>query len=165
MDIRPPTLDRVWHSADSGTKWKHVIEPEIVYNYVNGVTDFSRFVRFDEDETLTDTNEFEYGVTQRLYRRKKDGTAEEIVSWKLAQKYFFDPTFGGALVVGQRNVFQTTDALTPFAFASEPYQFSPIVSDLRIEPGKHFDTQFVVNFDPTPRPIERHRHPAETEAL
>ncbi len=148
VDIRPPTLDRVWQSADSGTKWKHVIEPEIVYNYVNGVTDFSRFVRFDEDETLTNTNEFEYGVTQRLYRRKKDGTAEEIVSWKLAQKYFFNPTFGGALVVGQRNVFQTTDALTPFAFASEPYQFSPIVSDLRIEPGKHFDTQFVVNFDP-----------------
>ncbi len=94
------------------------------------------------------TNEFEYGVTQRLYRRKKDGTAEEIVSWKLAQKYFFNPTFGGALVIGQRNVFQTTDALTPFAFASQPYQFSPIVSDLRIEPGKHFDTQFIVNFDP-----------------
>jgi LPS-assembly protein len=148
VDIRPPTLDRVWGSEDSGTKWKHVIEPEIVYNYVNGVTDFSRFVRFDEDETLTNTNEFEYGVTQRLYRRKKDGTAEEIVSWKLAQKYFFNPTFGGALVIGQRNVFQTTDALTPFAFASQPYQFSPIVSDLRVEPGKHFDTQFIVNFDP-----------------
>jgi LPS-assembly protein len=147
VDIRPPTLDRVWQSS-SGTKWKHVIEPQIVYSYVNGVTNFSRFVRFDEDETLTDTNEFEYGVTQRLYRRKKDGTAEEVVSWKLAQKYFFDPNFGGALVTGQRNVFQTTDALTPFAFASQPYQFSPIVSDLRIEPGKHFDTQFIVNFDP-----------------
>jgi LPS-assembly protein len=148
VDIRPPTIERVWGSSDSGTKWKHVIEPEIVYNFVNGVTDFSRFVRFDEDETLTNTNEFEYGVTQRLYRRKKDGTAEEILSWKLAQKYFFDPNFGGALVIGQRNVFQTTDALTPFAFASQPYQFSPIVSDLRFEPGKHFDTQFIVNFDP-----------------
>jgi LPS-assembly protein len=148
VDIRPPTLERVWGSSDSGTKWKHVIEPEIVYSYVNGVNDFSRIVRFDEDETLSDTNELEYGITQRLYRRKKDGTAEEFLSWKLAQKYFFDPSFGGALVTGQRNVFQTTDALTPFAFASEPYQFSPIVSDLRIEPGKHFDTQFVVNFDP-----------------
>jgi len=148
VDIRPPTIERVWGSSDSGTKWKHVIEPEIVYNYVNGVTDFSRFVRFDEDETLTNTNEFEYGVTQRLYRRKKDGTAEEILSWKLAQKYFLDPNFGGALVTGQRNVFQTTDALTPFAFASQPYQFSPIVSDLRFEPGKHLDTQFIVNFDP-----------------
>lgn len=146
FDIRPPSFDRIWDR--SGTKWKHVIEPEIVYNYVNGVNDFSRFIRFDEDETLTDTNEIEYGITQRLYRRKKDGDTQELVSWRLVQKYFFDPTFGGALVNGQRNVFQTLDDITPFAFADSPRRFSPIVSDLKIEPGKHFDTEFIFNFDP-----------------
>jgi len=45
-------------------------------------------------------------------------------------------------------VFQATDELTPFAFADEPRHFSPVVSDLRVEPGKHWDTQFIVNFDP-----------------
>jgi LPS-assembly protein len=70
------------------------------------------------------------------------------VSWRLVQKYFFDPTFGGALINGQRNVFQTLDEVTPFAFADSPRRFSPIVSDLRIEPGKHFDTEFILNFDP-----------------
>jgi LPS-assembly protein len=146
LDIRPPSFDRIWDR--SGTKWKHVIEPDIVYNYVNGVNDFSRFIRFDEDETLTDTNEIEYGITQRLYRRKKDGDAEELVSWRLVQKYFFDTTFGGALINGQRNVFQTLDEITPFAFVDSPRRFSPIVSDLKIEPGKHFDTEFILNFDP-----------------
>jgi len=146
LDIRPPSFDRIWDR--SGTKWKHVIEPDIVYNYVSGVNDFSRFIRFDEDETLTDTNEIEYGITQRLYRRKKDGDAEELVSWRLVQKYFFDTTFGGALINGQRNVFQTLDEITPFAFVDSPRRFSPIVSDLKIEPGKHFDTEFIVNFDP-----------------
>jgi LPS-assembly protein len=146
LDIRPPSFDRIWDR--SGTKWKHVIEPDIVYNYVNGVNNFSRFVRFDEDETLTDTNEIEYGITQRLYRRKKDGDAEELVSWHLVQKYFFDTTFGGALINGQRNVFQTLDEITPFAFVDSPRRFSPIVSDLKIEPGKHFDTEFILNFDP-----------------
>jgi LPS-assembly protein len=146
LDIRPPSFDRIWDR--SGTKWKHVIEPDIVYNYVNGVNDFSRFIRFDEDETLTDTNEIEYGITQRLYRRKKDGDAEELVSWRLVQKYFFDTTFGGALINGQRNVFQTLDEITPFAFVDSPQRFSPIVSDLKIEPGKHFDTEFILNFDP-----------------
>ncbi len=146
LDIRPPSFDRIWDR--SGTKWKHVIEPDIVYNYVNGVNDFSRFIRFDEDETLTDTNEIEYGITQRLYRRKKDGDAEELMSWRLVQKYFFDTTFGGALINGQRNVFQTLDEITPFAFADSPRHFSPIVSDLKIEPGKHFDTEFIFNFDP-----------------
>jgi LPS-assembly protein len=148
VDVRPPTFDRVWGRSDSGTRWKHVIEPDIRYTYVTGVNDFSRFVRFDEDETLTDTNQVELGVTQRLYRRKKDGTTEELITWRLAEVHFFDPAFGGALIAGQRNVFQATDELTPFAFLDAPRHFSPLVSDLRIEPGKHWDTQFIVNFDP-----------------
>jgi LPS-assembly protein len=146
VDICPPAIERVWGSDD--TKWKHTIEPDIVYSYVTGVNDFGRFIRFDEDETLTDTNEVQYGITQRLYRRTTGGDAEELVIWRLAQKYFFDPSFGGALVPGQRNVFQTLDELTPFAFADEPRRFSPIVSDITLEPGKHYDTQFIVNYDP-----------------
>jgi LPS-assembly protein len=148
VDIRPPTIERVWGKSDSGTKWKHVIEPDFQYSFVNGVNDFNRIVRFDEDETLTDTNQIEYGITQRLYRRKKNGNAEELISWRLAQIHFFNPSFGGALIAGQRNVFQATDELTPFAFADEPRHFSPVVSDLRVEPGKRWDTQFIVNFDP-----------------
>jgi LPS-assembly protein len=146
VDIRMPVFERVYDTGE--TKWKHVIEPYAVYRYVNGVNDFGRFLRFDEDDTLTDTNEVEYGVTQRLYRRTGSGDAEEFITWRLTQKYFFDPTFGGALVPGQPNVFQTLDALTPFAFADVARRFSPIVSDLTIEPGKRFDTQFIVNYDP-----------------
>ncbi|MGA3295072.1 MAG: LPS assembly protein LptD [Candidatus Acidiferrales bacterium] len=146
LDMRLPIFERVWDDGD--IKWKHVIEPYVVYQYVNGVNDFGRFVRFDEDETLTDTNEIEYGITQRLFRRRASGGSQEFITWQLVQKYFFDPTFGGALVPGQPNVFQTLDALTPFAFADTPRKFSPIVSDLRVDPGKHFDTQFIVNYDP-----------------
>lgn len=146
LDIRPPSFDRLW--GDGDTRWKHTIEPDIQYNYVTGVNDFGRIVRFDEDDTVTDTDEVEYSVTQRLYRKTDDGDAEELVSWQLAQKYFFDPTFGGALVPGQRNVFQTLADLTPFAFADEPRRFSPIVSDVTIEPGKRYDTEFILNYDP-----------------
>jgi len=146
LDLRLPTIERVW---DGDTKWKHTIEPEAVYRYVTGVNEFGRFIRFDEDETLTDTNELEYGITQRLYRRSGSGDTEEFLTWSVAQKYFFDPTFGGALVPGRPNIFQTLDALTPFAFADVPRRFSPLVSDLRVEPGKRFDTQFIINYDPT----------------
>jgi len=146
VDVRLPVLERVWDGGE--TKWKHVIEPYFVYNYVNGVNEFGRFLRFDEDETLTDTNEIEYGITQRLYRRTGSDGAQEFISWRVAEKYFFDPTFGGALVPHQANVFQTLDSLTPFAFADVPRHFSPIVSDLKVDPGKRFDTQFIVNYDP-----------------
>ncbi|MGB8987525.1 MAG: LPS assembly protein LptD, partial [Candidatus Sulfotelmatobacter sp.] len=40
----------------------------------------------------------------------------ELVTWELAQKYFLDPTFGGALIPGQRNVITTTIDLTGIAF-------------------------------------------------
>lgn len=146
VDVRPPTLERIWEGR--GSKWKHVIEPDVVYRFVNGVNDYGRFIRFDEDETLTDTNELEYGVTQRLYRKKASGEAEEIISWRVVQKYYFDPTFGGAFVSGQRNVFQALDSITPFAFDGILHNFSPIVSDFRLMPGKRWDLQFRFDYDP-----------------
>ena len=146
LDLRPPSLAREW--GDSDTKWKHSIEPDITYRYVSGVNDYGRFLRFDEDETLTDTSEVEYSLTQRLFRKQGDGDAQDLVTWRVSQKYFFDPTFGGALVPGQRNVFQTLDALTPFAFADQARRFSPIISDLRITPGGPYDAQLRVDYDP-----------------
>lgn len=146
LDVRLPVFERIWDKGD--TKWKHVIEPYVTYRDVNGVNDFGRFLRFDQDDIITDTNEIEYGITQRLFRRSGDDGAEEFITWRLAEKYFFDPTFGGALVPSQPNVFQTLVTFTPFAFADQRRRLSPIVSDLKITPGKHFDTQFIVNYDP-----------------
>ena len=145
VDLRPPSLERVWEKGTG--KWKHTIDPEITYNYVRGVNQFDRFIRFDEDETLTDTSEFMYSITQRLFRRTGDNQADELVSWRVAQKYYFDPTFNGALVPGTRNVFQALDSITPFAFASEPRRFSPIDSDLRVTPGGVYDAQVRLEFD------------------
>jgi LPS-assembly protein len=145
VDLRPPTLERIWETKSG--KWKHTIDPEIEYNYVRGVNQFDQFIRFDEDETLTDTNEFMYSITQRLFRRAGDGQADELVSWKIAQKYYFDPTFNGALVPGTRNVFQALDSITPFAFADEPRHFSPIDSDLRITPGGAYDAEVRLDYD------------------
>ena len=146
LDLRPPSFDRIW--KEGAASWKHVIEPHVRYRYVNGVNDFGRFLLFDEDETLTDTNEVEYGVTQRLFRKQGAGDSEELASWDISQKYYFDPTFGGAFLPGQRIVFQAFDSLTPFAIADRLHRFYPIISDLRIDPGRRYDTQFRVDFDP-----------------
>jgi LPS-assembly protein len=145
IDLRPPSLERVWETKSG--KWKHTIDPEINYNYVRGVNQFDHFIRFDEDETLTDTNEFMYSITQRLFHRAGDGQAGELVSWKVAQKYYFDPTFNGALIPGTRNVFQALDSITPFAFANEPRHFSPIDSNLRITPGGAYDAEVRLDYD------------------
>ncbi len=151
VDLRPPTLERVWGTGSG--KWKHTIDPEIEYNFVGGVHEYNRFVLFDEDETLTDTNDFVYSVTQRLFHRRGDAQANELVSWKIAQAYYFDPTFGGALVPGTRNVFQALDEITPFAFADEPRRFSPINSDLIVSPGGIYDAEIRFDYDTVRRRI------------
>jgi LPS-assembly protein len=151
VDIRPPSLARVWNTPGGllGDRVKHVIEPRIVYRYVNGVRDFARFVRFDALETMTDTSELEYSLTQRLFTRAdSEGSAREWVSWKVAQKYYFDPTFGGALAEGQRNVFASFTSLTAFAFADRAKRFSPIISDIRFNPGGRLDAEYRLDFDP-----------------
>ncbi len=145
VDLRPPTFERVWQTSSG--KWKHTIDPEIEYNYVDGVGQFDRFILFNEDETLTNTNDFVYSVTQRLFHRTGDGQANDLVTWRIQQAYYFDPTFGGALTPGTRNVFQALDSVTPFAFADEPRRFSPIDSDLVISPGGKYDAEVRLDYD------------------
>ncbi|HUI84909.1 MAG TPA: LPS assembly protein LptD [Candidatus Binatia bacterium] len=73
--------------------------------------------------------------------------AGDVVSWELAQKYFGNSNFGGALVTGRRNVFDTTVDLTGIAFLTAPRLFSPIVSRLRIQSGAA-DFQWALDYDP-----------------
>ena len=153
LEIRPPTLERFFDRASLKKdkprhRYKHTIEPDFTFRYVTGVNDFQRFIRFDSDATLSNTSEIEYGITQRLFLKSGDDQPNELVSWRLVQKHYFDPTFGGAIVDGQRNVLQAFNSITPFAFALGPRNWSPIVSDIKITPGGKYDAEQILEYDP-----------------
>lgn len=153
FELRPPTLERFFDRAlarqgKARHRYKHTIEPAITYRYVTGVNNFLRFIRFDSDATLSDTSEVEYGFTQRLYRKNGDDQPQELISWRFVQKHYFNPTFGGAIVNGQRNVLQALDSISPFAFAFGPRNWSPIVSDFKITPGGRYDLEQILQYDP-----------------
>ncbi len=80
--------------------------------------------------------------------KRGDDQPQELVSWSLLQKHFFDPTFGGAIVTGQRNVLETFESVSPFAFSFGPRNSSPIVSDFKITPAGRFDTEQLLEYDP-----------------
>jgi len=71
----------------------------------------------------------------------------EVATWELEQKYFLDPTFGGALTSGQRNVFTTTTDLTGIAFLTQPRHLSPLVSRLRVETTSRTDAEWDLDYD------------------
>ena len=81
------------------------------------------------------------------YCDDQNGAAKEIVTWEVAQKYFFDPTFGGAVVNGARNVFDSSADLTGIAFIYGPRHFSPVISRLRFQHNAS-NLQWDVDYDP-----------------
>ncbi|HLK05131.1 MAG TPA: LPS assembly protein LptD [Candidatus Acidoferrum sp.] len=152
LELRPPTLERFFDRASLKKdkprhRYKHTIEPDFTFRYVGGINDFQRFIRFDSDATLSNTSEIEYGITQRLFLKSGDDQPQELVSWRVVQKHYFDPTFGGAIVDGQRNVLQAFNSITPFAFALGPRNWSPIVSDIKISPGEKYDAEQILEYD------------------
>jgi LPS-assembly protein len=186
FELRPPALSKVFDRPWLGRKWKHVIEPRMKYDYVTGVSNFSNILRFDATDILTDTNEIEYSLVNRIYARHLDpnlkdcdtqgmntltigGASQvgavpwelppnpnsqpcasgprEILSWEVGQKYYFDPTFGNALVAGQRNVFTSTAEFTGVAFLDSARRFAPIISRLRMETSPRTNTEWDLDYD------------------
>jgi LPS-assembly protein len=155
LDIRPPALEKVFSHPFHGYLIKHVIEPDITYRVVHATDpqDITDIVRFDNMDTLAETNEIEYSLTNTVLVRKDvpSGTAapqaRELVSLRLSQIYYFDPTFGGALEPGRQIVYEPTTSLTGFAFA-QGRALSPLVSVLKLAPSSNYDTELRADLAP-----------------
>jgi LPS-assembly protein len=190
VDLRAPVIERTFDSAKVekmfGYDVKHTIEPEITYRYVAGVDNFLNVLRFDDVDIASDTNELQYGVTQRLFLRpvkarpcrekpvngdrdldpdmdagrvlakERRGDPEtsrpvcgsrELISWRVTQKYFFDEKFGGGVINGRRNIFDTTLNFSGIAFLTEPRAISPLISRLRVRTSEHMDVEWDFDLD------------------
>ena len=144
------------------------------YRYVAGVNNFSSIPRFDATDIVSDTNEVEYSVTQRLFLKhlhpkpcasgvlpppssgtiyvpatytECGGDTNAWITWKLAAKYFFDPYFGGAASPLRRNVLASTLDLTGVAFLNGPRNYSPLVSRLKVRTSDHMDLEWDADYD------------------
>lgn len=149
LDLIFPSFARVFNKKTVfGDKLKHVIEPRATYHYVTGIgDDFNQVIRFDEMDLLSNTNELELSLANRIYAKRGD-TVQEIFTWELMQKRYFDPTFGGALTSGERNVFASTADISAYAFLVGPRSSSPVVSLLRASPVANLGIQWQADYDP-----------------
>jgi LPS-assembly protein len=91
----------------------------------------------------------------RTHVRKADPCApaptipaqQEWFSWQLAQKHFFEPTFGGAVINSRRNIFDTTLAFSGIAFLTQPRSISPLKSRMRFRTSSHADIAWDFDYD------------------
>jgi len=165
VDIRPPALERDFALNGWNRELRHVIEPELTYRFVGGIGAQARNVLLvDTTDIATDTNEVGFSLTQRFYLRpiaQQSCAPEEVqafggcptkprewASWQIAQKFFLDPNFGGALISNRRNVFDSTLDLTGVAFLTSSRNFTPLTSRLRFEAIDNLRIQWDLDFDP-----------------
>jgi LPS-assembly protein len=152
LDLRAPGLAKVFRHGD-GTPWfKHVIEPFVEYRRIKGIDDFNRTPLIDERDLVADTNEVEYGVTNRFFVKRQTGDGSEqqtheLLNFTVSQKYFFDPTFGGALQRGQRNQFFPVNTLSGFAFEGVERDASPLNLKARLYPTSTLSADLRLNYD------------------
>ena len=197
FDIRPVAFAKNFYGKNNAFKFRHVIEPFVTYRYIKGVDNFNKIIRFDQLDTITDTNEVEFGVANRIYtRRYAEAVTEEaqrqlsetmagvylassggngqgagpprqeprtdavssvkailagaakkksdslsiqpyeIFSLIVRGKYFFDKTFGGALIPGQRNQIAPITAMSFYTFGGVARRFSPLNIDMTYRPQR-----------------------------
>lgn len=158
LDVRPPALARNFTHRDGSFFFRHVIEPYITYRKIEGITNFERIARFDWTDAIADTNEIEFGLTNRFFTRRSTENVNSAAARRPADaarraplsvqpyealtvtvrgKYFFDPYFGGALVPGRRNQFYPINTFSGFTYGGVPRRFSPINIEARYRPRKN----------------------------
>jgi LPS-assembly protein len=165
IDIRPPAVERDFSLKRWNRQMRHVIEPEVSYRFVAGIGPKAlRVPLIDITDIATDTNEVGFSLTQRLFLRRTDPKScptekndspggcppqlREWASWQIAQKYFLDPNFGGAIIPNRRNVFDTTLDLSGVAFLTTPRNLSPLTSRLRFEAIDNLRIEWDMDYDP-----------------
>jgi LPS-assembly protein len=162
LDLRPPALERDFRIHAWNRELRHVIEPEIIYRYVGGIGQQAQNVLlFDPADIVTNTNEGGFSLTQRLFLRPLNPKPcdddentqcpqpmREWASWQIEQEFYMDPKFGGAIIAGRRNVFESTLNLTGVTFLTSPTNLSPIVSRLRFNAIDNLRVEWDMDYDP-----------------
>ena len=165
VDIRPPAFEHDFRIAGWNRELRHVVEPELTYRFVGGVgAQAQNVLLVDTTDIATDTNELGYSLTQRFYLRpivpQRCAPEEalpsgdcpqkprEWASWQIAQKFFIDPNFGGALIPNRRNVFDSTLDLTGIAFLTSARNLAPVTSRLRFEGIDNLRVEWDLDYDP-----------------
>ena len=155
LDVRPPALAKNFQGRDGNFFFRHLIEPYITYRRIAGINNFHRIIRFDYTDAVANTNEIEFGITNRFFTRRsteKVGSAPvrttrtgpkvspstqpyEALTITVRGKYFFDRFFGGALTPGRRNQFYPINTLSGFSYGGVPRRFSPVNIEARYRPS------------------------------
>ena len=139
-----PVFNRIWDTPDNGyaEKFKHSVEPYLNLQRTSSIDNYNAIIVIDgTDSIVGGTTQYNYGVTNRFYAKRRDGQrsqAREILDVQVDQTYY---TNSLASQVDQRYS-------TSFGVAGPaPNNFSPVALSVRALPTNEFDSTLRAEFD------------------
>lgn len=154
LDLRGPNFSKIFDTPNMkySQKWKHAIEPEIEYHYLQDIEALVKILKIDDIDDIQGINVVTYSITNLLYAKRpieaqpeyKDyeyhyydpkpleppvESPWEFISWRISQSYYF------------KSDFYRPD-LRP-----DLQPFSPISSLLRFNPGAAYNVEFRLDYD------------------
>jgi hypothetical protein len=89
VSLTGPSFSRLFEGKlGPFTKFKHVIEPRVIWDYLAGRDDFAPTPLFDEIDSLIPTNVIRYSLLQHFLAKGDQGGSREIASFEIARSYY-----------------------------------------------------------------------------
>ena len=131
------------------------------------MNNYDRVIRFDYVDAVADTNEIEFGISNRFFTRRstenvstrrrqsdQDRTKNtpstqpyEALTITVRGKILLRSFFGGALTPGRRNQFYPINTLSGFVYGGVPRRFSPLNIEARYRPRADIFLDFRTDLD------------------
>ena len=145
FDIRGPTFSKIFNTPDNfyAARYKHVIEPQIVWSRRSFVDTFAEVPKFDGQDYIPGTNQVSLSIVNRVLAKRvvngeEQQTATEMLTWTVSQRYFFD--INASLYDRQFS----TPYFTEDGTASNR---SPITSRVNFRPSRNLTASWNMDYD------------------
>jgi LPS-assembly protein len=145
VDARGPTFSRIFDTPGNfyAERYKHVIEPQIVYGYRSRIEFFDKLPKFDGNDYIPGTNQLSFSLVNRFFGKRAaapGATAApvEFLTWTLSQRYFFDIN---------ASLYDAQFSTPYFSPDGTPSSYSPVSSRLHFRPGRTLNAVWDMEYD------------------
>ncbi|HEY7818523.1 MAG TPA: LPS assembly protein LptD, partial [Vicinamibacteria bacterium] len=145
FDMRGPTFARIFNTPENGyaARFKHVIEPQMVWSYRSRVDNFDFIPKFDGNDYVPGTNQVAFSLVNRILAKrivngKEQASPTEMLSWVLSQRYFFD---------ANASLYDTQFSTPYFTPNGTPSNYSPITSRFNFKPSRSLTASWNLDYD------------------
>jgi LPS-assembly protein len=132
--ITGPVFTRIFSSPDR--KWKHVIEPTVVFQRITDFDAYRRIVQLESADYVTpNVTKITYGLNNRLYAKRD--VAREVLSVRLSQTYYTDEN-SAAIDAAYQSGFNPN---------LPPTHVSPLNIQTHVSPSADIDATISADYD------------------